>query len=265
MSVSVGVSWVIAASAVVVVGAVGAGIGISGLISAPEVEGPYASGLIENRSVSAYACIDGPRVTELTAGDRVLVVARSVDGEWLAVRNPAQLGQSVWMPRAVITLDDDQVDAATSVPVGGACPTVTVVTDAAAEPEPSVDSPDSPADPSAPGSGPAPDTAAPTLSGAGAQPPTVGCSTDYNPVTSTLISVNAVDNVGVTGVTISWSGSSYTGQSSAARSGSVWSTTFDATPEPGGNGPVTFVITARDAAGNVSSAATVVVNVECQI
>ena len=265
MSVSVGVSWVIAASAVVVVGAVGAGIGISGLISAPEVEGPYASGLIENRSVSAYACIDGPRVTELTAGDRVLVVARSVDGEWLAVRNPAQLGQSVWMPRAVITLDDDQVDAATSVPVGGACPTVTVVTDAAAEPEPSVDSPVSQADPSAPGSGPAPDTAAPTLSGAGAQPPTVGCSTDYNPVTSTLISVNAVDNVGVTGVTISWSGSSYTGQSSAARSGSVWSTTFDATTGLGGDGPVTFVITARDAAGNVSATSTVGVTVKCQV
>ncbi len=252
MAISVLGGWLISAGAVVVTGAAGAGLALSGVFVAPQVVEPGIGGLVQ--STSAHACAGGPVIGELYAGDRVLVVAQSDDAEWVGVRNPQSLAETLWLPITSITLDEGEAAAAATVPVGGDCATVTIVADA----ETPSDAPSAPADDS--GAAPARDTAAPTISSASSQYPLMTCDDSYLPAVS-VITIDAADNVGVTAVTATWSGA-YTGQASATRSGGSWVFTFDATG-PGTKGDVQFVITAVDAAGNTSSPAVVVVNVDC--
>ena len=116
-----------------------------------------------------------------------------------------------------------------------------------------------PVEPPAPA--PQADTTAPTLSGASASPSQDLCVDDgyaaYYAIAS-VITVTAADNVAVAGVHITWSGV----ESGAAEMsfGTPWSYTFNpASSTP--SGTVTFTMTARDAAGNVSAPATTSVTV----
>lgn len=254
MAISVLGGWLISAGAVVVTGVTGAGLALSGVLVPPQVVQSGIGGLVQ--STTAHACADGPVIGELYAGDRVLVVAQSEDAEWVGVRNPQRLSETLWLPITSITLDEDQAEAAAAVPVGGDCATVTIVADA----ETPSNAPSAPADDS--GAAPARDTAAPTISSASSQHSQMACDGAIYP-TSSVITIVAADNVGVTAVTATWSGA-YTGQVSATRSGGSWVFTFDATG-PGTKGDVQFVITAVDAAGNTSSPAAVVVNVDCLV
>lgn len=256
MAISVLGGWLISAGAVVMTGAAGAGLALSGVFVAPQVFEPGIGGLVQ--STSAYACAGGPVIGELYAGDRVLVVAQSEDAEWVGVRNPQSLAETLWLPISSITLDEGQAEAAAAVPVGGDCATVTIVADAPTATEGSEEAP--PTDGS--GAAPASDTTAPTISSAVSQHPLMACDGILLP-TSSVITIVAADNVGVTAVTATWSGA-YEGQASATRSGGSWVFTFDATG-PGTKGDVQFVITAVDAAGNTSSPAAVVVNVDCLV
>jgi hypothetical protein len=135
---------------------------------------------------------------------------------------------------------------------------VTIVTDAPTAAEGSEADP--PTDDSS--AAPASDTTAPTISSANSQHAQMACDGTIYP-TASVITISATDNVGVTAVTATWSGA-YEGQASASRSGGSWVFTFDATG-PGTKGDVQFVITATDAAGNTSSPAAVVVNVDCLV
>lgn len=248
MAISVLGGWLISAGAVVMTGAAGAGLALSGVFVAPQVVEPGIGGLVQ--STSAYACAGGPVIGELYAGDRVLVVAQSEDAEWVGVRNPQSLTETLWLPITSITLDEGEAEAAAAVPVGGDCATVTIVADAPT----AAPVTDDPVDV------PAADTAAPAISSASSQHSQMACDGAIYP-TSSIITIVAADNVGVTAVTATWSGA-YEGQASATRSGGSWVFTFDATG-PGTKGDVQFVITAVDAAGNTSSPAAVVVNVDC--
>lgn len=107
---------------------------------------------------------------------------------------------------------------------------------------------------------PVADTTGPTLGAASRSPSDVSAANSDAPncdIVST-ISVVANDNVGVTGVLISWTGAeSGAGQMS---SGASWTFAFnpaDATP----TGDVTFTLVARDAAGNTSAPAATTVKV----
>ncbi len=248
MAISVLGGWLISVGAVVVTGAAGAGLALSGVFVAPQVVEPGTGGLVQ--STTAHACADGPVIGELYAGDRVLVVAQSENTEWVGVRNPQNLTETVWLPIASITLDEGEAEAAAAVPVGGDCATVTVVTDAPTADPASEEQVDVPAT----------DTVAPTISSASSQHSQMACDGPLYP-TSSVITIVAADNFGVTAVTATWSGA-YEGQASATRSGGSWVFTFDATG-PGTKGIVQFVITAVDAAGNTSSPATLDVDVDC--
>jgi len=170
----------------------------------------------------------------------------------------------VWLEQSLVTLDE-AASLADTVPVGGACPTVT--SEMFAAPQPSAE-PTAP-EPTAPGPGPinpappARDTIAPSLSSPTIQPALLGCDDQSGP-RSGIVTVAASDNIAVTAVQISWTGS-YTGSASMTPNGSSWRYTFDAQLEPGDRGDVIFRMVARDAAGNSSSASTTSVFVDCLI
>ena len=67
---------------------------------------------------------------------------------------------------------------------------------------------------------------------------------------------SASDDVGVTSVTVTWSGQ-YSGSAPMSLVGGEWRYTF--TPPTNETGTITFTVVARDAAGNQSAPAHVVV------
>jgi hypothetical protein len=56
-------------------------------------------------SVSAFDCPAGVPVAALARGDRVLATGRTVDGDWVEIRSPLQLGGRVWVPSEAIGAD----------------------------------------------------------------------------------------------------------------------------------------------------------------
>ncbi len=264
--------WVLSAVGVVAAGAVGATLALTGVVHNPTLDAPFTEAVVDSRMASASACAGGPVVATLHAGQRVLVVENSADGGWVGVRNPSNPSQTLWLEQAVVTPDDAD-SSAVVLPVGGKCPTTSIevgFADAESEPgtpstpeNPGVDKPGDDKPATDPGSPPAADTAKPKLSAPKAQPDLIACSDGYPYPTSSTISVTAQDNVAVTRVDISWTGS-YSGSSTMSGNGSTWKFTFDATG-PGDRGDVNFSMVARDAAGNRSAASTVSVFVDCLI
>ena len=248
---------------VIAAGAVGATVALTGVITRPSVVAPLTSATIDSRTVNGYACIDGPAVATLDAGQRVLVVAQSADSNWVGVRNPNNVAQTVWLEQPLVTLDV-AASLPETIPVGGACPVVTA--ELLAAPQPS-------AEPTAPGTtapepgpvNPAPparDTIAPSLSSPTVQPVRLGCDPGSGPGNG-IVTVAASDNVAVIAVQISWTGP-YTGSASMTPNGSSWRYTFDAhNLEPFGRGDVSFVMVAVDAAGNRSAPSTTSVFIDC--
>jgi hypothetical protein len=244
-------SWLPWVGVIVVAAVVGSAAGASGLVGHPIVHEVLAgaSGAIAQHA-SAELCVDGPVVAKLPAGERVLATARSEDSKWVGLRNPVTLADTVWVPVGQVTVDAGQADLA-SLPVGGACPVVKVVLD----PPPVVAAPVAP--PSSGGGGgtpAAPDTTAPTIGKPTSNiDPVCNNTSAYPPA---IISVSASDNVGVTGVSISWTGAE-TG-SSSMNPGGTWTYSYHPT-SPAKHGGLTFTVRATDAAGNLSAPGSVTI------
>lgn len=247
-----GIAWLPWVGAVVVAGLVGGGLGAAGVFG-PEPERVAVVGTTAVLDVRAPAavCPGGAVVDSLPAGTRVLAVERSDDAASLGVRDPHDFSRVLWLDRADVVVDAG-LDVA-SLPVGDACPTVVAL---APEPEEQPEPDPGPQPGPAPGPQPQPqpqpgDTVAPSLGSPTATPNPV-----YNldPVT---IAVTASDDVGVSTVLISWSGQ-FSGSGSMSPVGGQWRYTF--TPPSSTGGTLTFTMRARDAAGNLSAPASVVVD-----
>lgn len=226
-------SWLPWLSLIVVGGLVGGALGASGAAGRPAgditVDVPVAIG----ESAPAYSCVDGPVIGRLAANTRVLAVQRSDDSLWVGVRDPGALGSTVWVALGDVSLDDG-TPALETLPIGGACPQVVVVT-------PTPEPPPPPAD-----------TTRPSISQLGANPTVVYVANG----TSTKLTASVSDAGGVAAVTVSWSGSA-SGSAPMEFSGGEWSLLY--TPPPGTpNGTITFTVVARDYAGNQSSASVAV-------
>lgn len=236
-----------AAAGILVASAVGVTAGLTGVITRPTVVDASAAAIVTVETADASTCAGGPVATSFPAGARVLAVEVSADGEWIGVRDPAFAAQIVWLRQVSVERDDA---GAAELPVGGECPSVTTVENAPTAPAPLA--------PTVPTG----DTTAPSLASATASPVPLACyGAPY--ATATTLSVAASDDTAVTAVDLVWSGA-YSGQASMTLTGSTWTYLFDVST---GNdrGDVTFTMTARDAAGNRSSDATVTVFVDCVV
>lgn len=225
--------------ALVVAGAVvGGAIGVSGLVGRPAgatvVDVPAA--LAE--SAAAYACVDGERIGRLAAGTRVLATQRSEDSLWVGVRDPGSVGSTVWVALADVTLDGGQ-PAIEALPIGGACPAVVVTVPTAA-----------PVPPPEPGPAPAPNPV-PNPGPVDGTSPSSGSPSVDTGVCPAIVRVSASDDVGVTGVTVSWSGAASGSAQMSPLGGGLWQYAYDSANSPEGN--MTFSFVARDAAGNTSA------------
>lgn len=69
-----------------------------------------AGRLSDAGSASLFDCPDGSVVGSLQVGDRVFVVGRDEAGDWLALRNPRDVGEKVWIPSGTLTPDNPDHD-----------------------------------------------------------------------------------------------------------------------------------------------------------
>jgi len=246
--------WLTGVGVVVLGGAVGLTLGATGIVGADEVERPVVghTAVLDGRAPVA-ACPGGPVVGSLPAGMRVLAVERSDEG-FLGVRDPNDASAVLWLAAGDLVVDGGQPDAA-SLPLGEPCPEVSIAVpqpepETDPEPQPPVTQPKPPApkpDPEPPQPG---DTVPPVLQQWWAAPKTQLYLGD-----STTIHLLASDDVGVTAVSITWSGT-HSGSGNMTKVGSEWR--FDYTNPVNVEGQITFTMKARDAAGNHSTTTLVV-------
>jgi hypothetical protein len=233
-------SWLPWLGLIVLAGIGGTALGASGVFASEPREILSGYTAVLDDSAPAASCPGGPVIGSLSAGDRVLAIARSEESDYLGVRDPNDFARTLWFARAVVVVDPGQADVA-SLPVE-ACPVATVeVVEPAPVPVPTAEP--APVPGPAPAPGPS-DTTAPKINTATGTPNPL-----FN-VDPLLLRVTAGDNVGVVGVTVSWSGE-FTGSANMSLVGSEWRYTF--TPPDDGGGDIHFTFRARDAAGNVSS------------
>src|SRR5690554_3743345 len=210
-------------------------------------------------TTSGLDCPAGSPVTSFAAGDRVLAIARSDDGDFLAVRDGYDYGRTVWLPTRSVALDAVGVD---EMPVDGCLqPVVTRESSPERPPAPQPQPEPGPKPKPAPAPGPAPDTTAPTPLQWWADPSTIHCPSNVGPAFpgTTTIHLLASDNVGVASATVAWSGAA-SGSGSMTASSGEWRFSYTA---PATSGAITFTVTARDAAGNASAPRSVPVTVTC--
>jgi hypothetical protein len=227
-------------------------LGTSGLLT-PVFSPQLTSQTVQVQStVAALDCPSGEPVATLAAGNRVLAISRSDDGAFVGVRNPYNTSNTVWLPVALVIADSDQ-PAFDSLPVDGCGEATTTQIEPTAEATPTPTETQEPQQPTPPA--PVADATKPTLGNPTATPNTDICADDsysaYYAISS-LIAVTAADNVGVTGVSISWTGVA-TGSGQMTGGPTNWSYSFNP-PQSTPSGNVTFVLQARDAAGNLSGA-----------
>lgn len=248
-----GGSWLSWGAFVLVAGLVGAGLGITGVVGTPAAEVVQLTELAVDATTDAYDCPGGAPVSTFSANERALVVARTADSEWLAVRDSYDYSRTVWLPASVVSVDAGQGDVDV-VPVQDCVvPEVVINTPT---PVPTVEPEEPPT--------PVVDRTAPSLKqpSVSAPWPNNGVCVAYGE--HATITVVATDNVGVTGVAISWSGAK-TGSGQMSGSGSNWSFTYTPANQTG-YGIVNFTLIARDANGNLSAPQTTYVELkDCPI
>jgi hypothetical protein len=251
-------SWLPWIAGALVVGGLALLLGTTGIFGRPTHAVSVTPTIGVTRTVDATDCPGGIPVLSLAAGSRVLALQVTADGGWVAVRDPRDAGRLGWVPAGVLTPDAGTL---TELPVGGCAfaevtpPTPTLEPTDDPEPLPTGQPDPGPA----PEPEPAPDGTAPKLSGGSVSyTPAVGYTCSEQSGSSATVSVTAKDAVGVTSVTATLSGADSGSRAFSAAGGSTWSTLY----QPSGlsvTGPVTFTVTARDAAGNTSSPIQVVV------
>lgn len=247
--------WLPWVALVVLGGIVGGVVGASGLLAPKQPEPVLFVGVLDN-SVTATGCPGGAGVVDLERGTRVLAVVRTDDSAYLGVRDPLDLGSTVWLPAGVVVVDEGQ-PAVSTLPVDG-CPVPTLLAETAApapvDPAPAPTTPQAPTTPGNPAPPPPPppsDTTPPGLGQASGSPTPFF----YNAEPFTITAF-ASDNVGVSAVLISWSGAVSGSSSMSNVGGSQWQYVFSTTAQS--FGPMTFTMVARDSAGNQSAPVTVV-------
>lgn len=247
------VPWLFGGSLLAIAGLV---LGTSGLLDPFFSPEPTSQTVQLQSTVDALDCPSGAPVAQLAAGNRVLAIARSDDSAYLGVRSPYDTSATVWLPVAVVIADSGEA-AIDSLPVDGCgSATTTLIEPTAeptAEPTPTPTKTANPVQPTPPA--PVADTTSPTLGTPTATPAATICADDSyagSYAISSVITVTAADNVAVTGVSISWMGAA-TGNAEMTGGPGTWSYTFNP-PQSTPTGTVTFVLQARDAAGNLSGA-----------
>jgi hypothetical protein len=245
--------WLPWIGAVIVVGAVGAAAGALGAFGTPE-PAKASSAIVLGTGIDALDCPAGAPVAHLVGGERVLALKRSDDSHYVQVRDPYDINQLVWLSAGIVSIDKHEPAIGTLAVAG--CPKPTMALDAlpVAPVVPTAPTPGKPGHVTPPAP-PAPpkETVKPIIIKASANPTTV-----YNDGATTL-SVVASDNVGVTGVTATWSGSA-TGSAALHLVGGTWQMSFSSSRTDGPSyGNITFTLVAHDAAGNASTGANVVV------
>jgi hypothetical protein len=234
--------WLPWVGAIVVLGLVGGTLGVTGVFGHPiDTVTVSTTSILMPPTVQASSCPGGPVIGSVERGSRVVALARSADGAQVQVRNPSDVNQLVWIPVGELVSDSGQT-AVAGLPVGPNCPTVTVAQ------APVVVTPVTPVTPTKPGK--PKDTTAPTE----------GKPTAVFGNCHTTISVTASDNVGVTSVSISWTGTN-TGSGSMTRAGGHWEYVTNGFHD----GNNTFSVTAHDAAGNSSLTGSVTTTLQCLI
>ncbi|CAN5283293.1 hypothetical protein BH11ACT3_BH11ACT3_18600 [soil metagenome] len=250
-------SWLPCVGLIVVAGVVGGVIGASGVFGATapaQPDGNIPAYVLTTDTATAYLCPGGPVSGSLPANTRVLAVARDADSTWLGVRDPNQLSTVLWFPTDDIVADAGGIDPATLPVVACQVPTFEVVQpEPTATPEPTTTAP--PTQPSNPPQTPA-DTTKPTVKpGNWSQPGVYGTGSAPYCAEYADIVVSVADNVGVTSVTAT---QSHAGSSIAQVGASGGNYTFRFTAGvysyPSPDLPVTVTFTAKDAAGNSTSA-----------
>jgi len=236
-------AWMPWVGAIVVLGLVGGVLGVTGVFGHPvEKVTSAVDTILMPPTVDATSCPDGPVVASVERGSRVVALARNADGSEVQVRNPRNVTQLVWVPTSQVDADAGQA-AVSTLPLGAACPTVSVA-------QAPVVVPVTPATPAKPG--------APKDS----VPPSEGKPTALVENCKTTITVSAGDNVGVTSVSLSWSGTNTGSGSMSSIGGGQWQRVFLTGMH---DGSTTFVAVAHDAAGNASSANSVTAFLQCLI
>lgn len=242
-------SWMPWVGLVVVAGIGGTALGASGVLGAEATtETVIERTAVLNGTAQAASCPGGPIIDTLAGGTRVLVVERSEDVTHLGIRDPHDFSAVLWL-RAADVVVDAREPAIDSLPIGDACPVVILtaplpVETAAPAPE------ETPVPVPVPG-----DTTAPAVLQYGATPLFLQSCSGYD--TANLSAV-ASDDVGVTRVEVSWSGSS-AGLAPLQPNAGQWVGSL--TVPTSSSGPITLVFHAYDAAGNQSPEKAVNVNV----
>lgn len=250
--------WIAGAAAALLVGGA---LGSSGVVGHATTEVVAIGGMSVSTTTPAFTCPGGAQVSTIDRGARVLALSRSDDSGWLAVRDPRAVQVVVWVPAAVVTVDDGEA-AIADLPLGAPCPTVSLPPLPVDEAPPAVPAPTKPGP--APAPAPVGDTAKPTISSASATPSSI-CTYDNSAPYSwvSTVSVSTADNVEVTGATVSWAGAHASGAVAMSGAGGSWTYSYNP-PSNAAGGPVTFSIQTRDAAGNLSAVATTTVTLDNQ-
>jgi hypothetical protein len=247
-------SWLPWLGLIVLAGIGGTALGASGVFASEPREILSGYTAVLDDSAPAASCPGGPVIGSLSAGDRVLAIARSEESDYLGVRDPNDFARTLWFARAVVVVDPGQADVA-SLPVE-ACPVATVeVVEPAPVPVPTAEP--------APVPGPAPkDVTPPALGNANANPKTISMQgfPECGP-TASIVSVNVSDAGGVASVTASWTG----GSATLNRSGNTWSFSFSEDTIGFTDTNYTIGITATDSSGNTASTAVSVTVEYCLI
>lgn len=297
--------WVMGAGAIAGIG--GLALGASGMLgtSGPSgtAEPPPTSAFSVGDTTPGLDCPGGVRVASFRPGDRVLAVARSADGGWLAVRNPVDRTRTVWVALDELVLDEGQ-PGVDDLEVDG-CPTFVAAPLPTDLPEPETvetQEPDEPltvddredpprtsptAGPTTSPTTPPTKTTEPTKRPTKTEPPTeteppVPPADTTAPTLSNLtvsspevwcgstlqVTVSATDNTAVDRVHLTISGPKVpttTVEMDSVGAGDQWTHEYTAPSWPYASVDVTFQVRAYDSAGNASPARSVGAAVKCLI
>jgi hypothetical protein len=228
-----GLGWLPWVGAIVVLGLVGGALGVAGAFGHPTDVVLQSALSVPASGVSAASCPGANGTVPLAGGEHVYAVLRTADSGFIGLRDPSDVSTTVWVPSSALVKADFS-----SLPIGG-CGTPSIVPVPVVVAPPVV-TPGKPTKPGAPK-----DTTAPTVG-----TPTADNTANLN--CHARVTVTASDNIGVSSVSISWTGTNH-GSGNMSATGGHWEYQFQGDMSNTFSGSTTFTVVAHDAAGNASS------------